>query len=105
MYAIAFDMLIAQLVKNYGEPYNNAYYEIKQVLSDYDFINLQGSVYLTTNPSLANLYNAIQALSSIKWFQESVRDIRAFKVEDWSDFTESVKHPERIYSNRAKRNR
>ena len=29
MYAIAFDMRIADLINNYGEPYNNAYYEIK----------------------------------------------------------------------------
>lgn len=95
MFAIAFDMVIADLEKHYGEPYNNAYYEIKHVLADYDFDNLQGSVYLTTNPSLANLYNAIQALSSIEWFKNSVRDIRGFKVEDWSDFTDSVKHPEK----------
>ena len=95
MFAIAFDMVVAELNKNYGEPYNNAYFEIKQVLAEYDFVNLQGSVYLTTNPSLANLYNAIQALSSIDWFRNSVRDIWGFKVEDWSDFTESVKFPER----------
>ena len=94
MYAIAFDMRIAELVDHYGEPYNNAYYEIKQVLGDYDFVNLQGSVYLTANTSMVNLYNAIRALSSIEWFRNSVRDIRAFKVEDWSDFTESVKYPE-----------
>ena len=43
-----------------------------------------------------NLYNAIRALSSIEWFRNSVRDIRAFKVEDWSDFTESVKYPKMI---------
>ncbi|MBP6577271.1 MAG: virulence protein, partial [Chryseobacterium sp.] len=28
---------------------------------------------------------------SIDWFQKSVRDIRTFKVEDWSDFTEFMK--------------
>ena len=31
MFAIAFDMDINALSKNYGEPYNNAYYEIKKV--------------------------------------------------------------------------
>ena len=103
MFAIAFDMRIAELVDHYGEPYNNAYYEIKQVLGDYDFVNLQGSVYLTTNTSMANLYNAIRALSSIEWFKNSVRDIRAFKVEDWSDFTESVQHPEIIRRIRGKK--
>lgn len=28
MYAIAFDMVITDLRANYGEPYNNAYFEI-----------------------------------------------------------------------------
>ena len=30
MYAIAFDMVISDLQKYYGEPYNKAYYEIKE---------------------------------------------------------------------------
>lgn len=29
MYAIAFDRVITDLRANYGEPYNNAYFEIK----------------------------------------------------------------------------
>jgi virulence-associated protein VapD len=29
MFAIAFDMVITDLKENYGEPYNNAYFEIK----------------------------------------------------------------------------
>ena len=33
----------------------------------------------------------INKLSGISWFKEAVRDIRVFKVEDWSDFTEIVK--------------
>lgn len=32
MYAIAFDMVITDLRANYGEPYNNAYFEINKVL-------------------------------------------------------------------------
>ena len=32
MYAIAFDMVISDLQKYYGEPYNKAYYEIKELL-------------------------------------------------------------------------
>jgi len=30
-------------------------------------------------------------LKGIDWFKKSVRDIRVFKVEDWSDFTEFIK--------------
>ena len=40
---------------------------------------------------MANLFAAIYALKKIDWFKSSVRDIRAFKVENWSDFTDIVK--------------
>ena len=40
---------------------------------------------------MANLFAAIYALKKIAWFKASVRDIRAFKVENWSDFTQIVK--------------
>lgn len=91
MFAIAFDMDIKELRSTYGEPYNNAYYEIKIILRNYDFYNAQGSVYLTDKDDMANLFAAILALKNIPWFKAAVRDIRAFKVENWSDFTNLVK--------------
>lgn len=93
MYAIAFDLKIDDLKKAYGEPYNNAYSEIQQELEALGFDWKQGSVYITKEESgsLATVYKAINKLASIKWFKDSVRDIRAFKVEDWSDFTDIVK--------------
>ena len=33
MYAISFDMTIADLRRHYGEPYQGAYWEVKQELS------------------------------------------------------------------------
>lgn len=56
MYAIAFDMVITDLRANYGEPYNNAYFEINKVLRQYEFYNTQGSVYLTEKTDMANLF-------------------------------------------------
>ena len=91
MFAIAFDMVVADLKEHYGEPYNNAYFEIRSVLRQFDFYNTQGSVYLTQNNDMANLFRAIDALKKINWFKKSVRDIRAFRIEDWSDFTAVVK--------------
>ncbi len=95
MYAIAFDMIVDNLKKHYGDPYNNAYYEIEQVLKAQGFDNhTQGSLYLAS-PDLPNplraVYAAISSLKAIGWFRESVRDIRVFKVEDWSDFTEEFR--------------
>jgi len=92
MFAIAFDMSVSLLKEHYGQPYNNAYYEIGEILEEYEFYNTQGSVYLTHNTDMSNLFEAIDALSSVIWFQNSVRDIRAFRVEDWSDFTNYVKN-------------
>jgi virulence-associated protein VapD len=91
MFAISFDMLIVDLKINYGEPYNNAYYEISAVLEEFDFFRAQGSVYLTDKNDMANLFRAMNALKKIDWFKNSVRDIRAFRVEDWSNFTEFMR--------------
>lgn len=93
MYAISFDMEIAKLKDAYGDPYNHAYEEIRALLEKEGFLWKQGSLYVSENEqnTLAQVYKAITCLSSIEWFKRSVRDIRAFKVEDWSDFTEIVK--------------
>ena len=32
MFALSFDMVVSELKQYYGEPYNNAYYEIRQIL-------------------------------------------------------------------------
>lgn len=88
MFAIAFDMVINKLRDNYGEPYNNAYFDIAKLLRKYGFYNAQGSVYLTESNDMSNLFRAMEALKKIDWFRLSVRDIRAFRVEDWSDFTQ-----------------
>ena len=93
MYAIAFDLKIDDLKKEYGDPYNRAYDEIRQELESVGFEWTQGSVYISKSQenTLATVYRAINKLSGIGWFKKSVRDIRAFKVDDWSDFTEIVK--------------
>lgn len=40
---------------------------------------------------MANLMEAIQTLSEIEQFANSVKDIRGFRVEDWSNLTKLVK--------------
>lgn len=93
MYAIAFDMDIAKLKESYGEPYNNAYTEIKNIMHSKGFFWTQGSVYLSNSDKdgIGLVFDAMTALRQIDWFKHSVRDIRAFKVEDWSDFTGRIK--------------
>lgn len=91
MFAISFDMTISDLKLHYGDPYNNAYFEISEILERFDFYRTQGSVYLSTNSDLVNVTRAMISLKNVDWFRNSVRDIRAFRVEDWSNFTEFMK--------------
>jgi virulence-associated protein VapD len=86
-------MSISDLEENYGRPYNRAYFEIKGVLKQNSFEWIQGSTYLTHGDDLANVIRAIIELSKIEWFRNSVRDIRGYKVENWSNFTDIVKNP------------
>jgi virulence-associated protein VapD len=92
MYAIAFDLIVEDLKVHYpGPSYNNAYQEIANHLEQFSFYRRQGSVYVTDSPDLANLFGAINTLRTISWFGPSVRDLRAFKIESWSNFTSYVK--------------
>jgi virulence-associated protein VapD len=54
---------------------------------------VQGSLYTNATEDLTQLFAAIMALKALPWFPLSVRDIRAFRVEQWSDFTQLVKSP------------
>jgi virulence-associated protein VapD len=68
-----------------------AYTEIGSTLTGFGFNRVQGSLYVSDNEDMANLFKAITALKTLEWFPPSVRDIRAFRVEQWSDFTSLIK--------------
>ena len=60
-------------------------------LREFGFQLHKPDFYLCNNDDLANLFNAMLALKALPWFSASVRDIRAFRVEQWSDFTSFIK--------------
>ena len=91
MYAVSFDLVIADTEKNHPKGVSQAYAEIGQVLGKYGFERIQGSLYTSGNEDMANLFSAIYELKNLPWFADSVRDIRAFRIEQWSDFTATVK--------------
>lgn len=91
MFAIAFDLVVADTAKNHPKGVSQAYTDIGNTLSGFGFDRVQGSLYVTASEDLANLFSAITALKALPWFPQSVRDIRAFRVEQWSDFTRFVK--------------
>jgi len=91
MFAITFDMVVADLEQHYETPYHKAYYEIREIMKKHSFEWIQGSTYLTETDDLSVVFDAITELSEINWFVHSVRDVRGFNVENWSNFTDSVK--------------
>ncbi|MDO4683452.1 MAG: virulence factor [Lautropia sp.] len=91
MYAIAFDLVVADTEQHHPKGVTQAYTEVGAILGEHGFRRVQGSLYVTDDENMANLFLAIQALRAKPWFPQSVRDIRAFRIEQWSDFTPVVK--------------
>jgi virulence-associated protein VapD len=92
VYAIAFDMDIEQLRTNYGDPYNNAYLEIRRILQRHGFSWQQGSVYFggDTVTAVTCVLAAIDLARSLPWFAASVRDIRMLRIEELNDLMPAV---------------
>jgi virulence-associated protein VapD len=92
MYAIAFDMDIESLRMNYGDPYNNAYLEIKRVLQKHGFTWQQGSVYFGDERinAVTCVLAAIDLSNTLPWFAASVRDIRMLRIEELNDLMPAV---------------
>lgn len=93
MFAVAFDLVVADTEQHHPKGVSQAYSDIGAILGERGFRRVQGSLYVTENEDMANLFLAIQDLRARAWFPKSVRDIRAFRIEQWSDFTAVVKAP------------
>jgi len=93
MFAIAFDLVVADTEKYHPKGVSQAYTDIGSTLERFGFRRIQGSVYVTDGEDMVKLFQAIIALKALAWFPASVRDIRAFRIEQWSDFTPVMKEP------------
>ena len=92
VYAIAFDMDIESLKNNSGDPYNNAYCEIRRVLQKHGFTWQQGSVYFGGEQinAVTCVLAAMDLARSLPWFAASVRDIRMLRIEELNDLMPAV---------------
>ncbi|MEQ1672612.1 MAG: virulence factor [Hyphomicrobium sp.] len=87
MFAIAFDLVVEETKRKHPKGVTQAYSDIGETLHRFSFERIQGSVYVCEREDLANLFAAMNALKSLQWFAGCVRDIRAFRIDQWSDFT------------------
>ena len=93
MFAIAFDLVVRGTETHHPKGVSQAYTDIGNTLDRFGFRRIQGSVYVSHTDNMAKLFEAIMALKELPWFPASVRDIRAFRIEQWSDFTPTIKKP------------
>ena len=91
MFAIAFDLVVKDTQKNHPKGVTQAYNDIGATLAKFGFERTQGSLYTCETENMAQLFSAMNALKSLEWFPSSVKDIRAFKIEQWSDFNKFFK--------------
>ena len=95
MYAIAFDLDTDTLKKAYGsDSYNNAYGDIRKVLTTkHNFNWQQGSVYFG-DPAKVNAVSCVLAIMDVSrtfaWFAPSVKDIRMLRIEEQNDLMGAV---------------
>lgn len=88
MFALAFDLTVSLAAQHHPSGRaTNAYADIRKALEARGFQWTQGSLYILDNEDMSILFQAIQDLIALQWFPQCVRDIRAFRVEQWSNFT------------------
>ncbi|MBD3817127.1 MAG: virulence factor [Halothiobacillus sp. 14-56-357] len=94
MYAIAFDLKVADLELHYsGNSYNNAYGDIKKFLATKGFSRQQGSVYFGDSDKVdaVKCVMAVNALSNqYPWFKQCVTDIRMLRIEENNDLAPAL---------------
>jgi virulence-associated protein VapD len=91
MFAIAIDMSVADADAHHPSGQRKAYGDVARTLEGFGFKRVQWSVYAADTDDMANLFSAILALRALPWFGPSVKNIRAFRMEQGSDFTAIVK--------------
>ena len=67
MFAIAFDLVVAEAQKHHPKGVAQAYADIKSTLAMHGFDWVQGSLYVNQTEDLAKLFAAILALKTLVW--------------------------------------
>ena len=65
MFAIAFDLVVAETARQHPKGVSQAYADIGATLAGFGFDRVQGSLYASNSEDLANLFSAITALKAL----------------------------------------
>ena len=90
MFGVSFDMNVSEMKQQLGSE-RRGYQVIRQTLTANGFRWVQGSFYVCDTDDLTVIYKAIHALDALGWFGPAVGNVRIFRIDQWSDFTEFFK--------------
>lgn len=69
MYALAFDLVVAEAERHHPVGATRAYHDIREVLTgQFGFEWTQGSLYVLRDEDMSILFRAIQSLMQLAWF-------------------------------------
>ena len=90
MSAMAFGLVAADVRRHGPEGVTQAHVDIGATLGTCGQDRIQGSLCVSQTEDLTTLVSAIMASKGLAWLLAWVRDIRACRVEQWSDSTALV---------------
>lgn len=64
---------------------------ISKLLNKNGFVPISDNFYVCHDDGLLKIFRVVQALKENDSFKVYIRDIHAFKIEDFSDFTDIIK--------------
>ena len=88
MFVIAFDLDTEQLLRHHPKGTRQGYVDIRLTVERFGFNRIQGSTYASDHEDHGRLFLALTALRELEWFGPSLSNIRVFRMEQGTDFTE-----------------
>ena len=91
MFALAFDLDVGLAQQHHPRSTRQAYLDLERLMKKHGFQRVQWSVYAADTDDLGKLFLAILALRSLPWLGMCLKELRAFRTDNGSDFTAIVK--------------
>lgn len=94
MYGITYDLDTHVLEDELGIKRKVANGQIDQILESVGYVRFKYGTYVCQSPQVPEIlvvHNTITALKELPWASMAIKNLVAFKIEDWGDITSCLK--------------
>ena len=94
MYGITYDLDVHVLEDELGIKHKAANEQIEQILENVGYTRFKYGTHVCQNPRVPEIlvvHDTITALKGLPWAGIAIKNLVAFKVEDWGDITSCLK--------------